>query len=346
MTDRFIFHELARFDHQAVLTNNAISNAFGEVEAKNVCRIFAEWLHLEDDIEGINISFRGLASSPNNPNFVAAFSSSESKKLGGLSVATFFANHIVNLATKKETYEASDFDRGFLGILFADIADTLFAPIFSGMQLYLDKSTLAEAALTQEDYVFVFDLRIKDRSDHIFLHLPASWQPQIRPAANATVLPNIGLRFPIIAGTIPTTMETIHQCAPGDLLIPDHAIQMDGIAATHPYAQLKLSERSQINVTLSSHDEKWVCTFLDKDLSMDDSITNLLVDNAQINIRILAGSVEIPLKEISAIQPGFTLELDRAVHEGVELEVNGNVFAKGELVNVGGKLGVRIVSRA
>ena len=344
MIERFVFEELPFFNPQAVLTNNAISNAFGPEQAVKICRILSEWLHLEDELESLSISFRGLGLTPEKPNLVAAFSSPESQTLGGISVATFFANHIVNLATKNEASSASDFDRGFLGILFADIADMLFASIFPGTQLYLDEVTLEHATGDQEGYVFVFDLNIKGRADHIFLHLPADWKvPKVQ--TKRLIESDLPLRFPIIAGFVPTTLETIKSCSPGDLLIPDHAIEKDDIKPTYPYAQMQLSERACIKVALSILDEKWICTFLDKDLSMDDSITNLIVDNAQINIRIVAGSVEIPLKELSSVQPGFTLELNRAVHEGVELEVNGQVFAKGELVNVGGKLGVRIVSR-
>ena len=58
-----------------------------------------------------------------------------------------------------------------------------------------------------------------------------------------------------------------------------------------------------------------------------------------------AGSVQVPFRELQTLQPGYTFTL-----EGVTLErpilirANGHVVGEGELVQVGERLGVRIVS--
>ncbi len=342
MNKPLIFEEIAMFDHHAILTQNTISNLFREEHATKISRTLREWLHLEDQPESISISFSGLSNAVKKTNLIAAFSVPESESLGGISIATFFANHMVNLATKSDVNGPSDFDRGFLGILFADIADDLFASFFPGTRLFLDSEKLKEAELAQENYVFVFKLCIKQRTDHIFLHLPADWMirsPDGRPQSNR----DLNLRFPVIAGTVPANTEMITECAPGDVLIPDHAIQTQEISRTYSRAQVRISDRAVVDIELTFKDDQWCCTFLEKDFSTRS--TTLLVDESEPRINILAGNIEIAIEELSKIRAGHAITLDRAVHEDVDLEYDGKVFAKGELVDISGQLGVRIVNR-
>ncbi|GEM_PF-7001476 len=344
MKTRFVYEELTAFSNQSIYLSNLISGRFDREKQHKIVRILGEWLHLQ---EGISISFLGPMRCPEKSLFVAAFASQH--QVGGLSLSTFFARFLVNLSTKQEQAESEDFDRGFLGLLFADIADALFADAFPGTQLFLDTATLENAEKKKEEHVFVFQCLIQGRSDFLFLHLPETWpspkSTHLSPLQPQDFWIDLPLSFPVLAGQIPLSLDAFGRCSTGDLLIPDHAIDSEGIEKTYPYAQVEIAPQKTLNVELNHDSATWTCTFLTKELSMDDSITNILANDAQVHVKIVVGEVEIALKNLASIQPGFTLELNRAVHEGVDLVAQGQIFAKGELVNVGGKLGVRIVSR-
>ena len=54
------------------------------------------------------------------------------------------------------------------------------------------------------------------------------------------------------------------------------------------------------------------------------------------------GTAELLLRELAALGAGSVVRLDRTVGEPAELNVNGRLFARGELVVVGDHLALRI----
>ncbi len=61
-----------------------------------------------------------------------------------------------------------------------------------------------------------------------------------------------------------------------------------------------------------------------------------------LNVEVVVGSTVIQIKELLNMGPGSVFELDRETTEPVDIKVNGKLIAKGELVVVGEKFGVRI----
>ena len=49
------------------------------------------------------------------------------------------------------------------------------------------------------------------------------------------------------------------------------------------------------------------------------------------------------LKDLLKLKVGHAIDLERAPNEFVDLTANGKVIARGELVEIDGKLGVRII---
>ena len=62
-------------------------------------------------------------------------------------------------------------------------------------------------------------------------------------------------------------------------------------------------------------------------------------------VRVEIGSVEMRAKEWAALGPGDVISLGRKIGEGVTLRVGGVTIARGELVDVEGEVGVRILGR-
>lgn len=59
-------------------------------------------------------------------------------------------------------------------------------------------------------------------------------------------------------------------------------------------------------------------------------------------IEVVVGSTTLTLGEILNLGPGSVVELDNLVEEPVDIKVNGKLVAKGELVVVEEKFGVKI----
>ena len=66
---------------------------------------------------------------------------------------------------------------------------------------------------------------------------------------------------------------------------------------------------------------------------------------ADVPIQLVAvmGKKTITIKEILSLSKGQVIELNRFPNEAIDLVANGKLMAKGELVEIDGKLGVRII---
>lgn len=71
-----------------------------------------------------------------------------------------------------------------------------------------------------------------------------------------------------------------------------------------------------------------------------------LVLDAEMPACIRLGKREMLVRDVAALVPGMVVELDRVVHEPMELLVANRSLARGELVLVDGRLGLRITQVA
>lgn len=62
-----------------------------------------------------------------------------------------------------------------------------------------------------------------------------------------------------------------------------------------------------------------------------------------LRLHVVVGEKEFTLAEIQALGPGAIVEFDASKSDPVRLMVNGKVLGDGEMVEVDGKLGVKIV---
>lgn len=63
----------------------------------------------------------------------------------------------------------------------------------------------------------------------------------------------------------------------------------------------------------------------------------------ELSLTVEVGSLSIPLKDLVSVEPGQLLALDRMTTEPVSVLVNGKPFARGEIVAVGDRYGVRLL---
>jgi len=66
------------------------------------------------------------------------------------------------------------------------------------------------------------------------------------------------------------------------------------------------------------------------------------VEQVPIRIKVEVGRLEITAQDLLGLKPGNLLQLGRSIEQGVDLVVGGKVVARGELIEVGDHLGVRL----
>lgn len=62
-----------------------------------------------------------------------------------------------------------------------------------------------------------------------------------------------------------------------------------------------------------------------------------------LRVSVEVGSAALRLSELMDLSEGSVVELDRQAHELLDIMVNGTLVAKGEVVTVNGRFGIRVV---
>jgi len=62
-----------------------------------------------------------------------------------------------------------------------------------------------------------------------------------------------------------------------------------------------------------------------------------------VRLSVEVGSTALKLSELMELAEGSVVELDRQSHELLDIMANGTLIAKGEVVTVNGRFGIRVV---
>jgi flagellar motor switch protein FliN/FliY len=68
-----------------------------------------------------------------------------------------------------------------------------------------------------------------------------------------------------------------------------------------------------------------------------------LLADIPLRLSVEVGSAALKLSELMELAEGGIVELDRQSHELLDIMVNGTLVAKGEVVTVNGRFGVRVL---
>lgn len=74
-----------------------------------------------------------------------------------------------------------------------------------------------------------------------------------------------------------------------------------------------------------------------------DSRNFRLLADIPLRLSVEVGSTCLRLAELMDLAEGSVVELDRQANELLDILVNGTLVARGEVVTVGGKFGIRVV---
>ncbi len=68
-----------------------------------------------------------------------------------------------------------------------------------------------------------------------------------------------------------------------------------------------------------------------------------LLADIPVRLSVEVGSTAMKLSELMDLAEGGVVELDRQAHELLDIMANGTLIAKGEVVTVNGRFGIRVV---
>ena len=72
------------------------------------------------------------------------------------------------------------------------------------------------------------------------------------------------------------------------------------------------------------------------------SVENLRVlENIEVNLTVVVGGTEIKIRDLLRLNEGSVIELDRLAGDPLDILANGIVIAKGEVVMIGERFGIR-----
>lgn len=93
---------------------------------------------------------------------------------------------------------------------------------------------------------------------------------------------------------------------------------------------------------LEEGDETLVEEFPDNETTPDDGLLKLSPD-IPVPLTVVMGRKRVTVKDLLELRSGQVVEMEQRLGEPVEIVAAGKVIAKGELVDVEGKLGVRVL---
>jgi type III secretion protein Q len=66
------------------------------------------------------------------------------------------------------------------------------------------------------------------------------------------------------------------------------------------------------------------------------------LDEIPVEVVFQAGRIEMQIGEVDSLAPGVILPLDRTAEDALDIVVNGRRIGRGGLVQIDGRLGVRV----
>ena len=82
----------------------------------------------------------------------------------------------------------------------------------------------------------------------------------------------------------------------------------------------------------------------DKDNTGLDNLK--VLENIEVRLTVEVGNTEIKIKDLLRLNEGSVVELDRLAGDALDILANGTKIAKGEVVMVGEKFGIRFTEVA
>lgn len=248
------------------------------------------------------------------------------------------------------TDDLGEFEFGYAAVAVADVFDQgrqHGLPPIEVRPAPLNDSPTSERAIsisidvTVENTTGVAKLVVSERWLSLFLE-------SVAPSPRSDRFDDLAVRGEIFLGSLPLDRGHVRDLEPGDVLFPDHGLNLDDIIGTDDAFLRAAGLQAAVRVNVDGANavceirSTWTPSKAMAD-SIDMSQTEPLAD-AAVDVEVRLGETSIRLGELSGVAPGYVFELNQPIGASAEILVNGQTIGRGELVNVDGRLGVRVTS--
>jgi type III secretion system YscQ/HrcQ family protein len=188
-------------------------------------------------------------------------------------------------------------------------------------------------------------LRVGDLTGHFRIFLPLEFLSSQRSdtvtLCDSVCPPNISWRFPISIGFVDLSPDEMAQIGLGDILVTENAA-----AALFPE---DFSKGWSLVEEESNSARFRVDKYFERSMSVD-SVTESTTTASRpdlgalpLRLHVVLGEKDLTFAEIQSFTPGTIVELETLKSDPVRLMVNGKILGEGELVDVEGKLAVKVL---
>ncbi len=173
------------------------------------------------------------------------------------------------------------------------------------------------------------------------------------PLAKSRNLDELPIYACIEMGRMGLPYSELQDLEPGDILLPDipaRPANGKGMAVTLTYGGHAGLRATLVHDTLTLTGFIAETSMQDNDDSQDlaqethleGAAGELDADELEIILIFEVGQKRLTLGELKALQPGQVLEADRPLERAVHVKANGKTIARGELLDIDGRVGVRV----
>lgn len=170
----------------------------------------------------------------------------------------------------------------------------------------------------------------------------AGWMERARPNARRSGA-EVPVPVSVVAGAMRLPVAELRALAVGDVLLPEIDLSMwqagrYELWAAHRrigYVQRQNQTFKLTSMNVSPESKAAVAK---------NASTPVLVEELPVQVVFDLGNVEVTVAQLRGLNEGFTFELPSSPAHAVNIRVNGREIGRGELVDLGSRLGVRIVS--
>lgn len=109
-------------------------------------------------------------------------------------------------------------------------------------------------------------------------------------------------------------------------------------------AEINEDSNTKPNPDIASGEKPTNESDIQKDKASDNSAVNNLrvLENIDVKLTVEVGNTEIKIRDLLRLNEGSVVELDRLAGEPLDILANGTMIAKGEVVMVGERFGIRL----
>lgn len=140
-------------------------------------------------------------------------------------------------------------------------------------------------------------------------------------------LPAWTLDLPVVVGRCTLDRESVARLAVRDIVVIERALSL--VVGDTPIALTAGPQAVEARVAIGY---------------VPAPMSSALADSAQLELTVQLGTTRMSLRQIGELAPGAIVALGRPLAGPFEVRAAGRLIGRGELVDVDGELGVRIVS--